>query len=553
MDAVASEPSDELVRDAEVGPCEPRWIVRAVWALVALGVAARVLRFALRFPLWGDEAFVAANFIDRGYADLLQPMDYHQVCPLGFLGLELSAVRLLGFNEFGLRIVPLAAGIAALLAFVRVSHLALRGWAWAWAVGVLAVGYYPVRHAAEAKPYSLDLLVAVLLLWPALRAWRAPREARWWWLLAAAAPAALLLSHPAVFVAGGLSLALAWPVWSRGSRGALAAFAVYNATLLASFLALYAAFTGQQYSTEIGAGGMGEIWKDAFPPWREPLRLAGWLVDTHTGHMLAYPAGGKRGGSTATALACAAALVWMARRRQWSLMALITAPFGLALVAAALQRYPYGGSQRTMQYTAPLICLLAGLGAAWCLTLVRSAPRRKALIAAALVGLALVGLGGMARDVRRPYKTPYDEASRRFVQTLVAETPPDARLACVHRDLRRDLAPGCFEWEHSARYQCNLAIYGAGRAEAPGPRLRCVVYSVPHFPVAPECRDRWLAEMDARYARAGQRRVELHADSPTHQEWYEIYDFAPQPQRLEADGRAASPSEQARRAAVPRG
>lgn len=533
MDAAAFDSTDELLAPPapeapapEAPSPESRWVVRAVAALVVLGIAARVLRFALRFPLWGDEAFVAANFIDRSWLDLLRPLDYHQVCPLGFLWLELAAVRALGFNEYALRIVPLVAGIAALLAFVRVSHLALRGWAWAWAVGILAVGYYPVRHAAEVKPYSLDLLAAVLLLWPALRAWHAPREPRWWWLLAALAPVVLLMSHPAVFVAGGVSLALAWQVAHTRERRLWLSYAAFNLSLALTFGAIYWTFTRQQYTTEIAAGGMAEVWKDAFPPWREPARLLVWLVDTHTGHMLAYPVGGKRGGSAATTLACLAALFFLARRRQWSLMGLLAAPFGLALFAALLHRYPYGGSQRTMQYLAPLICLMAGLGAAYVGSLIRHAPSRQRLAFGAFAALVALCLAGSARDVARPYKTAYDEESRRFVKELIAETPADAQLTCVHRDLGRDLAPGCFEWEHSARYQCNLAIYAAPRGMGPTHQLRCVVYSVPHFPVVPASRQRWLADMEADYALAGQRRVELHADSPTHHEWYEIYDFA---------------------------
>ena len=42
----------------------------------------------------------------------------------------------------------------------------------------------------------------------------------------------------------------------------------------------------------------------------------------------------------------------------------LLAPFALALVAASLKRYPYGSEARLMQFAAPSICLLSGLGAA---------------------------------------------------------------------------------------------------------------------------------------------------------------------------------------------
>ena len=84
----------------------PDRFLKATWVFVWLGVLLRVVTFALNFPLWGDEAFVAVNLITRGYRDLLRPLDYAQICPLLFLWLELTAVKLLGFSEWSLRLIP---------------------------------------------------------------------------------------------------------------------------------------------------------------------------------------------------------------------------------------------------------------------------------------------------------------------------------------------------------------------------------------------------------------------------------------------------------------
>jgi hypothetical protein len=58
-----------------------RRLERAIWAFVGLGVLLRVARYAIDYPLWWDEAFVAVNFIRRDYAALLRPLEYGQVCP----------------------------------------------------------------------------------------------------------------------------------------------------------------------------------------------------------------------------------------------------------------------------------------------------------------------------------------------------------------------------------------------------------------------------------------------------------------------------------------
>src|SRR5262245_24010302 len=78
-------------------PASAGLLVWATWAFVGLGILLRVVRYLSNYPLWHDEAFVAVNFLDRGYLGMLRPLKYGQVCPLFFLWVELAAVKLLGF------------------------------------------------------------------------------------------------------------------------------------------------------------------------------------------------------------------------------------------------------------------------------------------------------------------------------------------------------------------------------------------------------------------------------------------------------------------------
>src|SRR5262245_43659607 len=85
-------------------PCDSSiWIARATWGFVILGLLVRLVRFLVVYPIWHDEAFVAVNFLDRGYLDLLRPLDYSQVSPVLFLWIELFLARQLGFSEWSLR------------------------------------------------------------------------------------------------------------------------------------------------------------------------------------------------------------------------------------------------------------------------------------------------------------------------------------------------------------------------------------------------------------------------------------------------------------------
>ena len=104
-----------------------------------------------------------------------------------------------------------------------------------------------------------------------------------------------------------------------------------------------------------------------------------WLLDMHTGTMMAYPVGDKHGGSVVTFLLVVAGAWALYRQDRKAILAMLLAPFALGLLAAVLGKYPYGGTARTMQYVAPSICLLMGLGMAELVALIpRDNTRRRA-------------------------------------------------------------------------------------------------------------------------------------------------------------------------------
>src|SRR5262249_9099624 len=158
----------------------------------------------------------------------------------------------------------------------------------------------------------------------------------------------------------------------------------------------------------------------------EPLALLKFLALAHTGNMMAYPAGGHNGGSALTFLLCAAGIYQFVRARRWESLLLLLVPFLLTFVAAALHRYPYGGSARVAQHLAPAICVLAGTGAAFCLAgaaRLLGDERRLAMAVCAL--LAAIGVGGMARDWKKPYKTDGDRMVRQIVSDVAQKAGRD--------------------------------------------------------------------------------------------------------------------------------
>jgi hypothetical protein len=337
---------------------QARWIV----AFMAVGIAVRLIRYLLRFPLWADESFLAVNFLHRGYGDLMQPLDCHQVAPLLFLWTELTAVKLLGFSEWSLRLFPMLSGLACLLLFHRLARHLVHGTALVLAVGIFAVNYSGIRYACEVKPYGVDLVVSTLILLLTVRWWKRPHNTRRLWLLTAVMPFALGLSFPAVFVAGGASLAIGVGLLGSPSRRGWTAWTVYNVVLCMSFLAWYWLAIRGQAQAEMAVMTSG--WNDAFPPRDSLVKLVVWLLRAHAGPLLAVPAGGDNWGSVATLLSCIVAAIVLMRQSRYRLLLLFAAPFALNLLAAMLRLYPYGGHMRLSMHVVPIVSLMAGVGAA---------------------------------------------------------------------------------------------------------------------------------------------------------------------------------------------
>ncbi len=516
-----------------------RWVSWLLAAFILLGVAVRLNRYLLRFPLWGDEACLAVNLIDRGYAGLLRPLDYYPVAPPCLLWAVKTATSLFGFNEYALRLFPFACGLLSVWIFYRAAGSVLAGLPLLLSTAIFAVAYYPVRHGAEIKQYSCDLFVSLVLLRLALGYLTRPRPAAWFWGLCLFTPFALALSYPAVFVAGGIGIALicrAGQIRSAESAGRLS---VYLLFVLGSFGFVYFTFIRTQLNFELAALNgrhMFTIWEGTFPPLARPGRLILWLISAHTGRMFAYPVGGEHGGSVVTLVCFLAGLAAFRRRNDWALVFLFAGPFLPALIAAALRRYPYGYSARWMLYLAPFICIPAGLGAADLISRIKACRWRRWATVVVLAVLGLVGLGTIVRDLARPYKEKADRDSRAFARSFWSADPGAGRLFCLKADLGEDVFPGLFVTDHNAaRYLCNREICYPARIRpslaevkkewSGGKKFDLVVYSVPGYP-----RDerKFLGRLEAlrRWADlTGCRSYDVNSDSPLHRERYEVYEF----------------------------
>jgi hypothetical protein len=292
-------------------------------------------------------------------------------------------------------------------------------------VAVLDCAFYPVRHSSEIKPYSGDLLISMILTALAWAVYLQPGSARRWALLTGVTAVAVWVSFPVPLVAGGIGIFLTAMLWRRRQLAPWAGLAVFAAVSAASFLWMYLIYSRPQLQANPGYV-TDKGWGVSFPPFAQPWKLPLWLLDAHTGNMLAYPVGGNNGGSTLTFLMVIAGCIGMWRGGKKDLLLLLLAPLITTFLAAAFKKYPYGFSARTSLYMAPAFCLLAGAGVATCLKLL---PRRLApegfRLAALLIALAAVI--GIVGNLVEPYKGPGDRDNLRAVKDMVAHSRPGDR------------------------------------------------------------------------------------------------------------------------------
>ncbi len=376
-------------------PRPGRWVSFAV----VLGLALRTYHYLRCPPVWHDEAALVVNVLRLSFAEMLGPLLHAEASPPLFLWVERAAMLAFGDSEYAIRLVPFLASCLALVLFARLARRLLGSHAAALAVGLFAVSDRLLWHASEAKPYALDVLVAVTAGW-----WFA-RTTSWlpWKRCLPAvivAPLAVWASYPGCFVCGGLILGLLPSAVRRdASWRDRTALGLLVFSVVAAFAALALGPAAVQRN-----GAMESCWTDHFPDWSRPGSVPVWAA-AGTFEVARYcliPVGQVAG------LFAVAGMVVLWRRGHAPLAVVLTAPVGLALVAALLHKYPYGGS-RLEAFAAPAVCLLSAEGVRRTLPLF---ARRSRAVAFAALALTLAPFAQTAYRTAVPWpRTGCDEAA----------------------------------------------------------------------------------------------------------------------------------------------
>jgi hypothetical protein len=197
-----------------------------------------------------------------------------------------------------------------------------------------------------------------------------------------------------------------------------------------------------------------------------------------------------------------------------------------------------------MQFVAPAICLLAGLGAGLVLERIGRPKLRVIALVVSVVALLIDPIVALARDAARPYRFAQDHEAREMARQFWPSAPNQAEIACVRRDFgiagRRNgsmklTAYLCNQRMYTRKWRARRELDWAAVSDRHP--LRVVLYdaSLADGPAIP----RWLATMQAQLDLV---RTESFAPKPVGRSasapvWM-VYEFRPKARGV---ARSASP------------
>ena len=139
-------------------------------SIILIGVILRVFFAFIDTGLWHDECALAINILDRDYLELLRPLRFMQIAPPVFLWMSKFFVSIVPVNNVNFidstfRGISLFSGVGAIVAFYFLLKnefhnklVMLSG------VFIMALSASLINYSYEYKPYSSDVLVAILLI-----------------------------------------------------------------------------------------------------------------------------------------------------------------------------------------------------------------------------------------------------------------------------------------------------------------------------------------------------------------------------------------------------
>ena len=178
--------------------------------VASYGILIRVNEYIRNRSLFGDEVALVANIFYKSITQLIiYPLDYAQAAPLGFLLLVKPLVMIFGaLDEHVLRFIPLCCGVfSVILYFLLLKRCTNKG-STLIAMVLFSFSWQLLRYQTEFKPYSSDVMVALLILLFGIHLIPTRFNRSNAIQLGALGASVIWFSFPSVFVLSGVGIAI---------------------------------------------------------------------------------------------------------------------------------------------------------------------------------------------------------------------------------------------------------------------------------------------------------------------------------------------------------
>lgn len=341
--------------------------------IILFGIFIRVSQYLSNRALWGDEASLALNIVNRSYLELLQPLDRNQAAPLGFLWIEKLFTQIFGNNEYSLRLFPLISGIVSPIAFYKLGKWAVSKLALLIALILFACLRYTLYYATEVKQYSSDVMITLLLCLLLIPQQEQILNIRRILLIGILGAVAIWFSHPTIFVLAGIE-----------SANLILTSAQQRKAILLNRLPAYFIWLisfGSMYFLTIARvmqnNSLQNAWENEYPNTVFDLI---WLLDSF-GRFFSRPLGFSTIFDGIAIIAFVIGCVFFVKRKPSKFLILMSPVFA-TLAATYLHKYPFRG--RLILFLAPFFILVIAEGITFLLTSFNHSKHHKYFVIAGI-------------------------------------------------------------------------------------------------------------------------------------------------------------------------
>ncbi len=322
---------------------------------MVLGTVLRLREYLFDRSLWRDEASLVFNLQHRGLTGFAKPFVFNQAAPPGFYVGEHVVADALGRSELAYRLIPLMAGIGALVVLLVLVRRELDARTGLITLALCTAAVSLTEYSNEVKQYTIDLLVALLLVVATSVAVRARLDRRSALVVAGAGMVACWFSHTTVFVLVGCGAVLAWSPIRDRDLTRLKRVAAIGTSWVASWATFYFVLAREISDNSF----FRRTLPDAFLP-LPPHNSVGFHRWAQGWSSIVSMLTGRPSATLILTLLMALGVVWLWRQGRQGVIAIVALPYGAAVTASAFYQYP--AVERWMLFILPGLAVFVAAG-----------------------------------------------------------------------------------------------------------------------------------------------------------------------------------------------